>query len=783
VNRTSFASILASSAIVLSLTQMVRADDTGPNGPSGANGQPLTTIVVTATPLPGVTIDADKIPGNVQVLSAADISRKGSASLTDAMNSQLGSININDNLDDAFQPDLLYRGFEASPVLGTPQGLAVYQNGVRINEAFGNTVDWDLFPDIAVNNVQLVSSSPVYGLNALGGAVTVGMKNGFSYQGADIEAYGGSWGTHSVEAQFGGNSGMLGFYIAARGLDSAGWRMFNDDVVRQMYTALTLRGDRGSLELTYTGDHNALNGQGAAPVQELAVSRSLVFTGPQQYLDHLNFLTLNGNYKLTDNWSVQSVVYYRQFSQYVSNGNTTDFTSCTVAPYLGDLCQGDGLTPATNAAGQPLPDISQNGAYFIGENDFESIESYGRGITLQTTDTDSIAGHSNQFTAGASLDYALVNFMSGTQVGVLNSQLTVLPSNVYVFTPALTKNLGIYGTDTFDVTSALSVTASVRYNVADIDLEDRLGTNLTGNNTYTHVNPALGATYKLTPAVTAYAGFSQNTRTPTASEIECSNPLQPCLLPSNLAGDPPTLKQVVSHTYEAGLRGTFNGAAPGNGSLSWNLSVFRTKLHDDIYGIATSVSSGFFANIGDTRRQGAELGVKYETTQWSAYFNYSYVDATFESPLLLPSPSNPYQIPPGNIEVEPGDHLPGIPQHRVKLGADYKVLPVWNVGATITYASSQYYYGDESNQLGPMPGYTVVGLHTSVQATRNIQLFARIENLFDAKYANYGILSDPTGIGAPGIPPLGYTNGPGVDNRFQSPSNPFAIYAGFKITF
>ena len=110
----------------------------------------------------------------------------------------MSSVNINDDLDDPFQPDILYRGFEASPVLGTPQGLAVYQNGVRINEAFGDTVNWDLFPDIAINQVELVSSSPLYGLNALGGAISVTMKNGFTYQGGELEVSGGSFGQRSV---------------------------------------------------------------------------------------------------------------------------------------------------------------------------------------------------------------------------------------------------------------------------------------------------------------------------------------------------------------------------------------------------------------------------------------------------------------------------------------------------------------------------------------------------------------------------------------------------------
>jgi iron complex outermembrane recepter protein len=157
--------------------------------------QPIETVtVIGTTPIPGIGIDIDKIAGNVQTVTASDLTREGSASATSALNDQLGSVSINDNLDDPFQPDILFRGFEASPVLGTPEGLAVYQNGVRINEAFGDSLNWDLITDMAVDRITVVSANPVYGLNALGGAVIVSMKNGFTSDGSEIEASVGSWG-------------------------------------------------------------------------------------------------------------------------------------------------------------------------------------------------------------------------------------------------------------------------------------------------------------------------------------------------------------------------------------------------------------------------------------------------------------------------------------------------------------------------------------------------------------------------------------------------------------
>jgi len=760
----------------------------------GAPAWPVDEIVVVGTtPVPGMTVSVDKVPGNVQTLKSSDLSRQdGTASLTDGLSSHLGSVNINDTLADAFQPDILYRGFEASPVLGTPQGLAVYQNGVRINEAFGDTVNWDLFPDIAVDRVDIVSANPLFGLNALGGAISVTMKNGFTYHGLDGELSGGSFDQRQGAVEFGGNNGMFGFYAAARVLDQNGWRLFSGDSVRQYYADLSFRQEGASVDLSYARADNQLFGQGAAPVQSLALSPENVFTGPQNNFNTLNFFTLNAQLKFTDSLAVQGVLYARDYRQTIANGDGSDYVACTDTT-AATLCQSDGLAPLTNSAGAPIPDISNGGATLIGQNDFERIRSDGLGASLQLTNTAPLLGHGNDFAMGATFDTAETNFFSGTEVGVLNASLTVLPSGLYVDTPegtefsatpvnlnANNKYYGFYLTDTFDVTSLLSVTASGRYNVAKIDLSDQIGTALSGNNRFTHFNPALGATYQLASGVTAYGGYSTNNRAPTASEIECSDPLQPCLLPSSLAGDPPNLRQVIAHTLEFGLRG--RSSSP-DAHFSWNASVFRTNSDDDIYGIATSVSTGFFQNVGSTRRQGFEASVNYQGQQWSGYAQYSYVDATFRSALVLNSPSNPFQDANGNIQVLPGDRLPLIPLSRVKLGADYSLSHDWSVGGSLVLATSSFYRGDESNQNPQLPGYHVVSLRTSYRLSKQVELFANVQNLFDERYSTFGLFSDPTGVGAPGVPPDAVSNGPGVDNRFQSPGMPRAYFGGVKIRF
>ncbi|HLI22918.1 MAG TPA: TonB-dependent receptor [Stellaceae bacterium] len=758
-----------------------------------AQTQPLPEIdVIGTTPLPGLGIDADKVPGTVQTLHAEDLSREGSASVVTALQDQVSGVAINDTLSDGFQPDILYHGFEASPVLGTPQGLAVYQNGVRVNEAFGDTVNWDLIPDIAIDRIDLVGSNPVYGLNALGGAVSLTMKNGFGYHGSETELTGGSFGRRGLSFQYGQQAGQFAGYIAARGLDEGGYRHFSKNSLGQLYADLGARNERAAIDISFSGANNHLYGPGTAPVQELDINPALTFTGPQHDFDQLAFVTVNGSYQASDTLSFQGDAYRREFRQTVANGNTTNYAAC--APANGFLCQSDGTTVLLGVHGNPIPDISNGGTQPIGENDAEAIRTVTLGAALQATESDAVLGRDNHLVGGASVDHATTDFQSTTEVGAIDSSLFVLPGYV-VATPensgfnatpvglrATTDYYGLFVTDTYDLTPALSITASGRFNLAELALVDGEGAQLSGNSQYRRFNPAIGATYKVTPNLTAYAGYSEANRVPTPSEIECSNPAQPCLLPSSLSSDPPNLKQVVAHTYEAGWRGKF-ALEELPGGFSWNLGFYRTDLDDDIYGVASSIGSGFFENIGATRRQGIDAGLGYKDARWSAKLSYSLVDATFQSPLTLPSPSNPAADANGNIQVRPGDHLPGIPEHRVTLSADYHITEAWILGATATYTGAQYYRGDESNQNAPLPGYALVNLHSSYKLAAHIELFATVDNIFDTRYATFGQYGDPAGVGVPGVPAGAPANGPGVDNRFQSPGAPIAAFAGIRAQF
>ena len=351
---------------------------------------------------------------------------------------------------------------------------------------------------------------------------------------------------------------------------------------------------------------------------------------------------------------------------------------------------------------------------------------------MQGTSKDKIFGLNNIFIGGASIDHGEVKATSSAELGTINTQNWVVTGNgLYITSPldlapvdvkTTTNYYGLYFWDSLDIAPGLTTTVGGRYNYEEIDLRDQLnlpGSNLTGDHLYTRFNPMAGLTYKITSNVSLYAGYAEANRAPTPAELTCSDPAQPCLLQSFLVSDP-NLQQVVSKTWQGGFRGAFSPF--GHGTLDWTAGVFHTVNYNDIYLVTSPiiVTRGYFTNAGDTQRQGVEAGARYRTQGLSVYANYAYVDATFLSNLTLPSPNNPFADDDGNIFVHPGDHLPSIPPHRLKMGFDYSLTDAWSVGADVVLASTQYFFGDESNQNPQLPGYGVVNLRTSYEFQKGV---------------------------------------------------------------
>jgi iron complex outermembrane recepter protein len=743
--------------------------------------------LVAITPIAGSEIARDKIPANVQTLGASDFAVDKTPNLIDALVRGLPGVSTSDQAGNPYQINIDYRGFTASPVPGTPQGIAVYQNGVRINEAYGDVINWSFIPERAIERLTLMPNNPVFGLNAIGGALSMQMKNGFVYHGTELEALGGSFGRISAGAQSGGQNGNVAAYVAADAVSDQGWRDFSSfSQLRRIYADLGGRGEQTELHLMFTGADNYLGAVVATPVELLNRRWSAVYTWPQTTRLQLAFLEGAASYQPSDVLSIQGLSYLRWFRQAHVDGNNSDAQPCAIPS--GFLCIGDGFTPINQNF--PVPDTLPPGAFF-GEIDRNWTATTSYGGSVQATSTGRLAGYDNHLVMGVSIDHGLTHFAGNSELGTVEPNLFVAGTGVFIDQPAadltpvgLQANntyTGVYATDTLDLTSKLSLTAGGRFNAAQIELFDETGTNplLNGQNYYQRLNPVVGLTYRLAPHLTAYAGYSEANRAPTPLELGCSDPAHPCMIDTFLIADPP-LKQVVAHTYEAGVRGT---GAVGGGQMNWGLGVFRTEATDDIINVASAVVPmfGYFQNAATTLRRGLEAKASYGWRRWTAYANYTYVDATYQSAMTLQSPNNPAADMNGDIHVVPGDHIPAIPAHRFKAGFEYAVPGQWKVGANLSVFGSQYLIHDDSNQNPKVPPYWVVNLHGSYQLSKEIELFGLVQNLFDLHYYSAGTFFDNGGfnsntLGAPNFLVLG-------DPRTFLPGAPLAVYVGARARF
>ena len=167
----------------------------------------------------------------------ATLQRSGSLELSDFLNRRLQGVHINENQGNPFQPDVNYRGYTASPLLGTPEGISVYLDGVRQNQPFGDIVAWDLIPKIAISEMALMpGSNPLFGLNTLGGAISIQTKDGYSQPGGSLQLSGGSFGSRAGEFEYGGsNAAGLNWYTAGNLFREDGWRQFSPSEVRQAF--------------------------------------------------------------------------------------------------------------------------------------------------------------------------------------------------------------------------------------------------------------------------------------------------------------------------------------------------------------------------------------------------------------------------------------------------------------------------------------------------------------------------------------------------------------------
>ena len=740
---------------------------------------PTVTIIGTS-PLLGSGIDRDTVPAATSVLKRDDLTRGGTTSsdAVRALNEQVGGVNIDSASGNSFQPTLIYHGFQASGLQGTPQGLAVYVNGVRFNQAFGDTVNFDLLPNIAIDEMNLEGSNPVFGLNALGGALNVQLKNGFTWQGGEISLHGGSFNTVGAEFQYGKQSGNTAVYVAASGLHQDGWRDGQSSDLQNFYGDVGWRGTTGELHFNVLLANSVLNGPGTSPVQLLAAAPAALFTGPNQTSNRFAQASLSGTLEVNDTVSVQGATYFNNFLQRISNGNAPNDTPCNDGSGL--LCNDAGYS--TTRGGAVIPAFLGANPQSYSQLDRQTTNTTGYGASIQGTDTGTLFGFANNLIAGLSFDGSQTVFTGSSTIGGISAGsrdftgpgviLDEPGTNQPVRVGVSDAYYGAFIADTFSVTDRLALTASGRFNAAQIDLNDQNGGNLSGNHAYQRFNPAAGVTYKATSWLTAYAGYAEANRAPTPAELSCAGPNDSCSLANFFSGDP-NLKQVVAHTVEAGLRGIL--PAGDKDRLSYNLGFYHSVLNDDIVFTQSAVTGrAYFQNIGATQRQGIDASLQYKASKWSAFLAYTYTDATYRSGFVEGSGSNPAGN--GSLTVTPGDRMPGVPAHQGKLGLTYQLTDQWTVGAVAIAQSGQYLLGDEANLTPQLPGFVTINLSTSYQITPHIQLFASAENVTDAKYYTFGTFSPTSSVYLSQAPNA-------INPRAYTPAAPVGGFGGVRITF
>jgi iron complex outermembrane recepter protein len=753
-------------AVLLATDLRVSAEEPPP--PPTDTGA-LESVLVSATPVMGTGIPANEVPSNVQTVRAAQIDKDHEDTATGVLEREFSSIALADTEGNPFQEDLVSRGFVASPVLGTPQGLALYQNGVRINEAFGDIVLWDFVPVFAIAQLQEIpGSNPVFGLNALGGALTLQMKNGFDFPGTTLELSGGSFGRYRATLQDGVDLGDSALYAGATAFHEDGWREYSSSDVVQSFLDAVLKGDDYKLGASLTLAWSRLNGNGADPAQD---DPTAAFAIPDTEVDHLVFLQTRATKALGDVVSLQAVAYARYVDVEVQNGAASGFAPC------GDIVCNSG-SPVTLLDGAPLP-ASET---YSGILPVSTTRTLGLGGSLQLSFDGSIAGMKNVANLGASFDHGNTQFSSATFLGELvyfsPPGTTTLSDGTQVGGPAYNVRLdavnryaGVFFTDTLSVTNALSATVSGRLNEAQIDLYDRFGDNLNGDHSYQRLNPSAGLTYQVSPALNVYGSYSESNRIPTAAELSCANPNLPCTFPLGFVSDP-NLEQVVARTAEVGARGRI--AESSDYALDWSADVYGSRNQNDIIFVSAGplIGSGYFQNAGDTQRLGAEAAVEGTWGRLDFHANYGVVRATFQSYLTVYSADNPGANANGDIFVQPGDRMPEVPEHTGKLGVGYSLSWGLHVELDGIAVSNQYLRGDEANLQEPLPGYALLNARASWQVTRRLALYFEGENILDRRYASFGLYSDPTGNGA--FPQ--FTN-----PRFYTPGEPFGFWAGFEL--
>ena len=806
-----------------------------------------TVNVVAVTPLAGTDLTPDQIAGAVQTATAADIDNSGALDLSDFMSRRLNGVYLSEMQGNPFQPDVNFRGYTASPLLGTPEGVSVYLDGVRQNQPFGDVVSWDLIPKNAISEITLVpGSDPLFGLNTLGGALSVQTKNGVSNPGIGGSLIYGSSGRKAVEAEYGGGKATgFNWFLTGTGFHESGWRFDSPSDVRQGFARLGWRTDKTDLALTMSYAYNTLIGNGLQDYRLLQSNYTSVYSIPDSTADRSPSFNFIARHTFSNKLTFAGNAWFRNIRTETINANFNpdalgnsiyqptpqEQAVLSAAGYTGFPTSGANISntpfPKWACIAEALqsgdPDQTCDGVIIYSK---EVQNEYG--FSGQFTWIASPRIGRNQFAAGGSLDRGSIDYTQNTGYAYVNPNYTLTnvpawqdgstsvngsPVDTRVSLHGLTPNWSLYFTDTLTLAKTVNVTVSGRYNRFTIDNTDRINPvagpgSLTGDYVFQRFNPSIGITWSPISTVNAYARYSQGSRAPTSIELGCADPANPCSLPNALASDPP-LRQVVTDTWEAGLRGKPEISFIHN--LSWNAGAFRAENRNDILFVSSAVlGTGYFQNFAKTRREGfdADLDGRIGRVAWG--LDYTFLLATYQSNAVVDGSANNtsdsalsgYPGLDGNIFIHPGNRIPLTPKQSGKAYADFRATSKLMFDLNEVAVSSSYARGNEYNAyqadgvyyLGPgiSPGYAITNFRAHYDLTKRLQLAVQIDNLFNHHYYTAAQLANTalTSQGAvQSLPFPAYTTGPYAGSApaqsatFFTPGAPRRVWAELRLKF
>ena len=676
----------------------------------------LPEIRVTPPLVPGA-LPPSSTPSRVDTLTGPEIRRDAPAVLPEALE-RFPGVTLQSEQGNRLQPNLSLRGFTISPVTGLPPGLSVFLDGVRLNEPTVEEVNFDLIPLEDVERVDVIRGpSVLFGRNTLGGAINMVTRRGKEVREIIPEVAAGSFGRRDYRLRLGGSVRPLDYALSLTESLEDGFRDFTSARVSRVFTKLGVTEDGTDATLSYQYSQDKIKQAGSLPEREARNHPRRNFTAGDFFEPELHQAILNGEQQI-----------------------------------------GERLTLTGNAFVRAL-DAEQFNVNLLAPNSRLLNRTLSSGGAAQVAHDGVLAGRRNALVAGVEYtrhDVRSRTFEESSDSRELQADLTDLQDAVGVW---LQDSLTLVR-DLFVPGSTLVLTVAGRWDYLRHDIDDRLGGPSGGVHEFNRFNPRAGVNLNLSERLRLYASYGEGFRAPAFLELTCAGPGAVCPgLQVGVAPDPP-LRAVTARSYEVGAQ-----ARP----LAWldvELSGFRTDVGNDIFSVAPTGTTGvFFQNIGSTRREGVELGLRGHFKPVEAFLNYTFTRATFQDHVELFTP-----LPPGSETVRPGDSLALVPRHRLNGGLVYRPWPWLALSADARYVGAQFLRGDEVNRQPTLSPYWVATAGATV-TMRGVEAFVRVNNVLDERYQTFGTFA--ANGREPGSPV----------QRFLTPAPPLSVLAGVQYAF